>query len=112
MWFDSLDELYMVLDEELKMMARICGEGGTIHGPYLKEMSTLIHTEYELEGRTSMDPVDAFRDSMFAATMIGSPTLRVSGRALDHSVEGLGGEAVIHRQAARVEQSGLRRRSG
>jgi 2-amino-4-deoxychorismate synthase len=69
----EIHELFQVVDEELKMMSRICGEGGTIHGPYLKEMSTLIHTEYELEGHTSMDPVDAFRDSMFAATMIGSP---------------------------------------
>jgi 2-amino-4-deoxychorismate synthase len=69
----EINELFQVVDEELKMMSRICAEGGTIHGPYLKEMSTLIHTEYELEGRTSMDVVDAFRDSMFAATMIGSP---------------------------------------
>jgi phenazine biosynthesis protein phzE len=69
----EINELFQVVDEELKMMSRICAEGGTIHGPYLKEMSTLIHTEYELEGHTSMDIVDAFRDSMFAATMIGSP---------------------------------------
>jgi phenazine biosynthesis protein phzE len=69
----EINELFQVVDEELKMMSRICAEGGTIHGPYLKEMSTLIHTEYELEGRTTMDVVDAFRDSMFAATMIGSP---------------------------------------
>jgi phenazine biosynthesis protein phzE len=69
----EINELFQVVDEELKMMSRICAEGGTIHGPYLKEMSTLIHTEYELEGRTSMDVMDAFRDSMFAATMIGSP---------------------------------------
>jgi 2-amino-4-deoxychorismate synthase len=69
----EINELFQVVDEELKMMSRICAEGGTIHGPYLKEMSTLIHTEYELVGRTSMDVVDAFRDSMFAATMIGSP---------------------------------------
>ena len=69
----EINELFQVVDEELKMMSRICAEGGRIHGPFLKEMSTLIHTEYELEGRSSMDPVDAFRDSMFAATMIGSP---------------------------------------
>jgi 2-amino-4-deoxychorismate synthase len=77
----EINELFQVVDEELKMMSRICAEGGTIHGPYLKEMSTLIHTEYELEGRTSMDPVDAFRDSMFAATMIGSP-LRNAARII------------------------------
>ncbi len=38
------EELYMVLDEELKMMARICEGGGRITGPCLKEMSRLAHT--------------------------------------------------------------------
>ncbi len=33
------DELYMVVDEELKMMARICEDGGRVLGPYLKEMA-------------------------------------------------------------------------
>ncbi|HSV66754.1 MAG TPA: anthranilate synthase family protein [Mycobacteriales bacterium] len=69
----EINELFQVVDEELKMMSQICAEGGTIHGPYLKEMGSVIHTEYELSGRTTMDPVDAFRESMFAATMIGSP---------------------------------------
>jgi phenazine biosynthesis protein phzE len=69
----EINELFQVVDEELKMMSRICAEGGTVRGPYLKEMSTLIHTEYLLEGTTRLDPIDAFRDSMFAATMIGSP---------------------------------------
>lgn len=67
------NELFQVLDEELKMMSRICSAGGDIHGPYLKEMSTLFHTEYELAGRTELDNIDALRCSMFAATMIGSP---------------------------------------
>ncbi len=35
----------MVVDEELKMMAQMCGKGGTIVGPLLKEMSQLIHPE-------------------------------------------------------------------
>ncbi|MEF9672253.1 chorismate-binding protein [Pseudomonas sp. PCH446] len=35
------DELYMVVDEELKMMARICDDGGHVLGPYLKEMAHL-----------------------------------------------------------------------
>ncbi len=69
----EVNELFQVVDEELKMMSRICSSGGDVHGPYLKEMSSLIHTEYLLQGRTSADPLDAFRDSMFAATMIGSP---------------------------------------
>ncbi|GAA3295390.1 hypothetical protein GCM10020295_22460 [Streptomyces cinereospinus] len=36
-------------------------------------MGSLVHTEYFLEGHSRMDKIDAFRDSMFAATMIGSP---------------------------------------
>ena len=69
----EVHELFQVVDEELKMMSRICSSGGDVHGPYLKEMSTLIHTEYLLQGHTDGDYMDAFRDSMFAATMIGSP---------------------------------------
>ncbi|MDF3068484.1 MAG: phenazine biosynthesis protein PhzE [Polyangiaceae bacterium] len=69
----EVNELFQVVDEELKMMSRICSSGGDVHGPYLKEMSSLIHTEYVLQGHTDGDYMDAFRDSMFAATMIGSP---------------------------------------
>ncbi len=69
----EINELFQVVDEELKMMSRICSSGGDVHGPYLKEMSSLIHTEYLLQGHTDGDYMDAFRDSMFAATMIGSP---------------------------------------
>ncbi|GHJ48871.1 putative phenazine biosynthesis protein PhzE [Catellatospora sp. TT07R-123] len=69
----EINELFQVVDEELKMMSRICREGGVVHGPYLKEMSALVHTEYVLEGTSTMAPIDAFRESMFAATMIGSP---------------------------------------
>jgi 2-amino-4-deoxychorismate synthase len=69
----EINELFQVVDEELKMMSKICRSGGDVIGPLLKEMSTLIHTEYLLEGETSLDVIDAFRLSMFAATMIGSP---------------------------------------
>ncbi|MFG2606513.1 anthranilate synthase family protein [Streptomyces sp. NPDC048514] len=67
------DELYMVLDEELKMMARICPEGGRAVGPYLKEMARLAHTEYFIEGRTDRDVRDILRETMFAPTVTGSP---------------------------------------
>ncbi len=66
-------ELFMVVDEELKMMCGICAEGGQILGPYLKPMTHLIHTEYLLAGRTSQDVRDVLRSSMFAATVTGSP---------------------------------------
>ncbi|WP_406070456.1 anthranilate synthase family protein [Streptomyces sp. NBC_01020] len=67
------DELYMVLDEELKMMAGICDGGGRVVGPYLKEMARLAHTEYFIEGRTNRDPREILRQTMFAPTVTGSP---------------------------------------
>ncbi|GLZ29316.1 phenazine-specific anthranilate synthase component I [Lentzea sp. NBRC 105346] len=66
-------ELYMVLDEELKMMGRITERGGRAVGPFLKEMATLAHTEYLIEGRTTMDVRDILRETMFAPTVTGSP---------------------------------------
>jgi 2-amino-4-deoxychorismate synthase len=69
----EVNELFQVVDEELKMMSRLCPDGGVVRGPFLKEMGDVVHTEYELVGRTKMNVIDAFRDSMFAATMIGSP---------------------------------------
>lgn len=69
----EINELFQVVDEELKMMSRICSAGGQVFGPFLLEMSSLVHTEYVLEGESHMDKIDAFRASMFAATMIGSP---------------------------------------
>jgi len=67
------DELYMVLDEELKMMARICPGGGRVVGPYLKEMARVAHTEYFIEGRTDRDVRDILHETMFAPTVTGSP---------------------------------------
>ncbi|GAB3890562.1 phenazine biosynthesis protein PhzE [Microbispora bryophytorum subsp. camponoti] len=67
------DELYMVLDEELKMMARICEPGVRVTGPRLKEMARLAHTEYFIEGDTGWDVRDILRETMFAPTVTGSP---------------------------------------
>lgn len=67
------EELFMVVDEELKMMAAICEDGGQITGPHLKEMSHVIHTEYVLRGKTNRDPRDILRETMFAPTVTGSP---------------------------------------
>lgn len=55
------------------MMCDICSAGGSIQGPFLKPMSHLVHTEYLLAGRTTLDVRDVLRDSMFAATVTGSP---------------------------------------
>ncbi|WP_240137847.1 anthranilate synthase family protein [Streptomyces sp. MUM 178J] len=67
------DELYMVVDEELKMMARVCDTGGRVVGPHLKEMARLAHTEYFIEGHTTRDPRDILHETLFAPTVTGSP---------------------------------------
>ncbi|MFF3752740.1 anthranilate synthase family protein [Streptomyces sp. NPDC002018] len=67
------DELYMVLDEELKMMARVCDSGGRVVGPRLKEMARLAHTEYLIEGRSHREPQEILRETLFAPTVTGSP---------------------------------------
>ncbi|HYG94022.1 MAG TPA: anthranilate synthase family protein, partial [Nocardioides sp.] len=66
-------ELFMVVDEELKMMCDICNEGGQVLGPFLKPMTHLVHTEYLLAGRSSRDVREVLRDTMYAATVTGSP---------------------------------------
>ncbi|GAA4867653.1 chorismate-binding protein [Serinicoccus chungangensis] len=67
------EELFMVVDEEMKMMAQICADGGRITGPYLKQMAHLTHTEYLLDGRSDADVRDVLRTTMFAPTVTGSP---------------------------------------
>ncbi|RDG36167.1 anthranilate synthase family protein, partial [Streptomyces corynorhini] len=77
------DELSMVVDEELKMMCAVGDRGGVVVGPRLKEMAHLAHTEYELRGRSSLDVREVLRETMFAATVTGSPVqnaCRVIGR--------------------------------
>ena len=67
------EELAMVVDEELKMLAEVGDLGGRVRGPFLKEMANLAHTEYYIEARTTMDPRQILRTTMFAPTATGSP---------------------------------------
>lgn len=67
------EELFMVVDEEMKMMAQICADGGRITGPSLKQMAHLTHTEYLLDGGSLLDVRDILRATMFAPTVTGSP---------------------------------------
>ncbi|MFF3546608.1 anthranilate synthase family protein [Streptomyces platensis] len=69
----EVEELSMVVDEELKMMCTVGDKGGVVVGPRLKEMAHLAHTEYELRGRSSLDVREVLRETMFAATVTGSP---------------------------------------
>ncbi|MFC9248551.1 anthranilate synthase family protein [Streptomyces sp. NPDC057136] len=67
------EELSMVVDEELKMMCTVGDMGGVVIGPRLKEMAHLAHTEYELRGRSSLNVREVLKETMFAATVTGSP---------------------------------------
>lgn len=83
-------ELFMVVDEELKMMCDICDQGGQVLGPFLKPMSRLIHTEYLLAGRTGRDPREVLRDTMYAATVTGSPVENACRLIKRYEAEGRG----------------------
>ena len=83
-------ELFMVVDEELKMMCDLCHEGGLVLGPFLKSMTHLVHTEYLLAGRTDRDVREVLRDSMFAATVTGSPVENACRLIEKYETEGRG----------------------
>ncbi|WP_433206845.1 anthranilate synthase family protein [Dactylosporangium sp. CS-047395] len=67
------EELFMVADEELKTMARICDGGGRLRGPWLRPMSRLAHTEYIIDGPTALGPAAVLRATLPAPTVTGSP---------------------------------------
>lgn len=67
------EELAMVLEEELKMMAGVCDGGGRALGPFLKPMGHLAHTEYLIEGATSLPTREVLRRTLFSPAVTGSP---------------------------------------
>lgn len=69
----EIEELYMVVDEELKMVSNLCSTGATLYGPYIKEMANLAHTEYIIEGKTALSPIKILKETLFAPTVTGSP---------------------------------------
>lgn len=69
----EIDELYMVVDEELKILCRLCDQGVRLRGPFLKEMSSLAHTEYLIEGRTALPAALLLQGTLPAPTIAGSP---------------------------------------
>ncbi|MFC9290883.1 anthranilate synthase family protein [Streptomyces sp. NPDC057052] len=86
----EIEELSMVVDEELKMMCTVGDRGGVVVGPRLKEMAHLAHTEYELRGKSSMDVREVLRETMFAATVTGSPVQNACRVIERHEVGGRG----------------------
>lgn len=99
-------ELFMVVDEELKMMCDICSEGGQVLGPFLKPMSRLVHTEYLLAGRTDRDPREVLRDTMYAATVTGSPVENACRLIKEYETEGRGYYGAALAILGRDEQGG------
>ncbi len=69
----EINELFMCVDEELKMMSKICTGWWIIVWPILKEMSNLIHTEYLLSWESKMKKLEIFKESIWACTVVGSP---------------------------------------
>lgn len=86
----EIEELSMVVDEELKMMCTVGDMGGVVVGPRLKEMAHLAHTEYELRGKSSLDVREILRETMFAATVTGSPVQNACRVIERHEVGGRG----------------------
>ncbi|MDH6227359.1 anthranilate synthase family protein [Streptomyces sp. MJP52] len=84
------EELSMVVDEELKMMCTVGDMGGVVVGPRLREMAHLAHTEYELRGRSTLDAREVLRETMFAATVTGSPVQNACRVIERHEPEGRG----------------------
>lgn len=67
------NELYMVVDEELKIMSDLCDDRPWISEPNLRFMSNLAHTEYFIHGYSSLPWTAALRGSLVAPTVLGSP---------------------------------------
>lgn len=86
----EIEELSMVVDEELKMMCTVGDMGGVVIGPRLKEMAHLAHTEYELRGRSSLDVREVLKETMFAATVTGSPVQNACRVIERHEIGGRG----------------------
>ncbi|GGO58391.1 anthranilate synthase family protein [Streptomyces lasiicapitis] len=101
------EELSMVVDEELKMMCTVGDRGGVVVGPRLKEMAHLAHTEYELRGRSTLDVREVLKETMFAATVTGSPVQNACRVIRRHESGGrgyyAGALALIGRDAAGVQ---------
>ncbi|WP_406306700.1 anthranilate synthase family protein [Streptomyces sp. NBC_00885] len=100
------DELCMVVDEELKMMARICEPGTRVTGPYLKEMARLAHTEYYIRGRTTRDVRSILRETLLAPTVTGSPLESACRVIARHERQGRGYYSGIAALIGRDEQGG------
>ncbi len=105
----EINELFQVLDEEMKMMSLICPGGGRIEGPFLREIGAVVHSEYELAGKRGTDSIDALRRTLHAPTVMGSPmesAARVIARYEPDSRRYYAGEIGIYHQPRGPEPNG------
>ncbi|WP_408606843.1 chorismate-binding protein [Catenuloplanes japonicus] len=84
------EELLMVADEELKIMARACTGGGRLTGPRLRPMSRLAHTEYVVAGPSRLGARDLLRETLPAPTVTGSPVPSACRVIAAHEPDGRG----------------------
>ncbi|MDD3029444.1 MAG: anthranilate synthase family protein [Alphaproteobacteria bacterium] len=82
----EVNELFQVVDEEMKIMGVICPDGGEVEGPFLREVGAVVHTEYRLVGRRGRDTMAALRRTLHAPTVVGSPM--ESAARIIHKYEG------------------------
>jgi len=69
----EINELFMSIDEEKKILTKVCQNKIRVKWPKLKEMANLIHTYYELTGESNLSRMEILRESMWAPSMTGSP---------------------------------------
>lgn len=106
------DELYIVVDEELKMMCSACDNSVWLDGPYLKEMARVSHTEYLIHGRPTKGPIDLLKETMFAPTVMGGPIESAARVISEYEPEGRGYYSgvmalISQKNNARVMDSGI-----
>lgn len=70
----EIEELWMVIDEELKMMMKLT-HNWRIEFPILRETWAVVHTEWEIiwEKKDSLDFMDSFRETLYAPTLVWWP---------------------------------------
>ncbi len=88
----EINELAQVLDEELKMMERICDRWWRIEWPFLRQNGAVIHTEYRLIGekKSGTHPIDLFRETLHAPTLTGGPIQSAVSRIAQYEGESRG----------------------
>src|SRR5262249_32317126 len=84
------EELYMVVDEELKTMAQFCDGGARVRGPWLPAMWRLAPTESVIDGPTRLGRREVLRRTMPAPTVTGSPLTAACRTIVDREGAGRG----------------------